>query len=90
MYIMSFRFIANRLYKYKKIESISEILSVQNEDNIRESLQMVESHIGKVVLKFTFNSLIVLIIDDNKLRHSSKKFRETGLQISGFRSSRII
>ena len=48
----------------------------------------LESFIGKVGRKFLFHDMD-LTRDDDKLRHSSKKFRDEGLQMSGFRGSRI-
>ena len=48
----------------------------------------LENHVAKVGENFVCAGLDMTINDD-KLRHSSRKFRDHGLQMTGFRGSRI-
>ena len=55
----------------------------------QELPKRLEDYFGLACRKFLYESVTDVTIDDDKLRHSSKKFREAGLQMSGFRGSRI-
>lgn len=48
----------------------------------------LEQHVGDIGQSFMFGNQDITI-DDDKLRHSSPKFRDEGLQMTGFRGSRI-
>jgi hypothetical protein len=59
-----------------------------NFDQFNPIVTKLEEHIAGSGELFIFPN-IDITIDDDKLRHSSRKFREEGLQITGFRGSRI-
>ena len=48
-----------------------------------------EEYVGKIGRLFVFDGCSDMTIDDDKLRHSSRGFCSAGLQMSGFRGSRI-
>lgn len=54
-----------------------------------ESIDKMEQHIASVGKQFHFDAVNDYVIDDDKLRHSSRNFRALGLQMSGFRGSRV-
>ena len=49
----------------------------------------MEEHISNIGSKFIVQNKSLVCIDDDKLRHSSKLFRDVGLQMTGFRGSRV-
>lgn len=49
----------------------------------------LEVYVGEIGRKFVFESVSECTIDDDKLRHSSRGFRASGIAMSGFRGSRI-
>ena len=58
-------------------------------DQYNDVLIKIERIVGDIGKCFVFNGCFNATIDDDKLRHSSGKFREEGLQMTGFRGSRI-
>lgn len=51
--------------------------------------RLLEEYVGKIGRKFVFDGVSDCTIDDDKLRHSSRGFRSSGIAMSGFRGSRI-
>ena len=52
-------------------------------------LKKMEQHVGEMGAKFVFNGKMDFAVEDDKLCHSSQKFRGLGLQMSGFCGSCI-
>ena len=52
-------------------------------------LKKMEQHVREIGARFVLDGKMDFAVDDDKLRHSSWKFRGLGLQISGFRGSCI-
>lgn len=58
-------------------------------DKYNGTLFDLENLISKTGRNFCYDGAFTATIDDDKLRHSSKRFRDEGLQMTGFRGSRI-
>ena len=76
------------IYEGSVEEEESGIQIWGNFEQFNPILTKLEQHIGDIGQSFLFGNLDITI-DDDKLRHSSSKFRDEGLQITGFRGSRI-
>jgi hypothetical protein len=83
----------------KPINADSDVDEESNQGNVpvvwgnlleQEQLpRSLEVYVGNIGQNFVFDSLSDCTIDDNKLRHSSRGFRASGIAMSGFRGSRI-
>ena len=58
-------------------------------DQYNDVIVKIEQLIGEVGRNFVFDGNFNGTIDDDKLRHSSSRFRDEGLMMTGFRGSRI-
>ena len=60
-----------------------------NFNHFHQTSLRLEEYIGRIEDKFTTDGLMDFAVDDDKIHHSGKRFRNLGLKMSCFRNCRL-